>query len=50
MGAEKIASDAERPRGRGHIEQAMLDLVQQVERVAGLTIELVEKSDDRHVT
>jgi hypothetical protein len=27
----------------------LLDLVQQIERVAGLAIELVDKGDDRHV-
>jgi hypothetical protein len=34
----------------GHIErQRLLDLVHQVEWVAALTVELVDKGDDRHV-
>jgi hypothetical protein len=38
------------PGGRGHVErQRLLDLVQRVERVAALAVELVDKSDDRHV-
>src|SRR6516164_9293448 len=50
VGAEKVAPHADRPGGRGHVErEALLDLVQQVERVAGLAIELVDESDDRHV-
>ena len=50
IGAEKVAPHADRPGGRGHIErEALLDLVQEVERVAGLAVELVDKSDDRHV-
>jgi NAD(P)-dependent dehydrogenase (short-subunit alcohol dehydrogenase family) len=28
---------------------SLLDLVQEVERVAGLAVELVDKSEDRHV-
>ena len=50
IGAEKVAPHADRPGGRRHVErQRLLDLVQQVERVAGLAVELVDKSDDRHV-
>src|SRR5438270_3088820 len=50
ISAEKIAPHADRPGGRGHVErQRLLDLVQQVERVARLAVELVDKSDDRHV-
>jgi hypothetical protein len=42
--------NADRPRRLGDIErQRLLDLVQQVELVAGLAVELVHKSDDRHV-
>jgi hypothetical protein len=48
--ADKIAPHADRPGGRGHVErQRLLDLVQQVERVACLAVELVDESDDRHV-
>jgi len=50
IGAEKVVPHADRPGGRGHVErQRLLDLVQQVERVAGLAVELVDKGDDRHV-
>ena len=50
VGAEKVAPHADRPGCRGHVErQGLLDLVQQVERVAALAVELVDKSDDRHV-
>src|ERR1700730_18008049 len=50
IGAEKVAPHADRRGGRGDVErQRLLDLVQQVERVAGLAVELVCKSDDRHV-
>jgi hypothetical protein len=49
-GPEKVAPYADRPGGRRHVErQRLLDLVQQVERVARLAVELVDKGDDRHV-
>jgi len=38
------------PEGRGHVErQRLLDLVDEVERVAALAGELADKGDDRHV-
>jgi hypothetical protein len=50
IGAEKVAPHADRPGGGGHVEcQALLDLVQEVERVAPLAVELVDKGQDRHV-
>ena len=50
IGAEKVAPHADRPGGRGHVErERLLDLVQQVERVAALAVELVDKGDDRHI-
>ncbi len=50
IGAEKVAPHADRPGGRGHVErQRLLDLVQQVERVAAFAVELIDKGDDRHV-
>jgi hypothetical protein len=43
--AEKIAPDADRPGGRGHVEpQRRLDLVEQVEPGAAFAVELVDKS------
>src|SRR5205814_4305964 len=48
--AEKIASHADRPARRRRIErQILLDLVDQVERVAALTVELVDKGDNRYI-
>jgi hypothetical protein len=50
VGAEEVAPHADRPGGGGHVErQRLLDLIRQVERVAGLAVELVDKGDDRHV-
>jgi hypothetical protein len=50
VGAEKVPPHADRPGGRGHVErQRLLDLVQQVERVAALAVELVDEGQDRHV-
>src|SRR5262249_23003807 len=47
---ESRAPHADRPAGRGQVErEALLDLVQQVERVSPLAVELVDKGDDRHV-
>jgi hypothetical protein len=46
----QVAPHADRPGGRRYVErQRLLDLIQQVERVAGLAVELVDKSDDRHI-
>ena len=51
IGAEKVAPHADRLGGRGHVEcQALLDLLQQIERVAGLAVELVDERHNRHVT
>jgi hypothetical protein len=48
VGAEKIESYADRLGGRRHVEcKALLDLVDEVERVAALSVELVDKGDDR---
>jgi coenzyme F420-reducing hydrogenase alpha subunit len=44
VGAEKIEPHADRPGGRGDVErERLLDLVQQVERVAVFAGELVDK-------
>jgi hypothetical protein len=41
IGAEKVAPHGDRPGGRRHVErQRLLDLVQQVERIAALAVEL----------
>src|ERR1700730_4481362 len=50
ISAEKVAPHADRPGGRGHVErQRLLDLVQEVERVASLAVGLVDEGEDRHV-
>ena len=49
VGAEKVATHADRP-GRSDVErQALLDLVQRVEQVAALAGKLPTKVIDRHV-
>jgi len=49
-GADEIAAAADRPRHRCGIErEGLLDLVEQLERVAAFTIHLVDESDDRNI-
>ncbi len=48
--ADEIAAAAHRPVHRGGVEgERLLDLVEQVERVAGLAVHLVDEGDDRDV-
>ena len=50
VGADKPPPLAERPGHRRDLQrQRLLDLVEKVERVAGLAVELVDESDDRDV-
>ena len=46
----EIPEKDEQTGGRGHVErQRLLDLADEVERVAALAVELVDKGQDRHV-
>ena len=48
--AHEIAATSDRPGDRRDVErQCLLDLVDEFERVAALTIHLVDESDDRNV-
>ena len=50
VAAEEVLAHADRPGRRRDVElQALLDLVQQVERVAPLAVHLVDEGDDRDV-
>ncbi len=50
VGAEEVAAAAHRPGHRGGVErQRLLDFVEQVERITGLTVHLVDEGDDRDV-
>jgi hypothetical protein len=50
VNVRRIVPHANRPTRRGYVErQPLLDLAQQVERVAAFAVELVDKSDDRRV-
>ena len=49
-GADEIAAAADRPVHRRGVErQRLLDLVEQVERIAALAVHLVDEGDDRDV-
>src|SRR6476661_10967265 len=49
-GADEIAAAADRPVHRRGVEgERLLDLVEQIERIAALAVELVDESDDRNV-
>src|SRR5258705_404989 len=48
--ADEIASAPDRPSDRGSVErQRLLDLIDEVERVAALAIHLVDKGNDRNI-
>src|SRR3546814_3782643 len=50
VAAEELAPHADRPGGRRRVErQRLLDLADQVERLAALAVELVDEGHDRHV-
>ena len=50
VGAGEIAAAADRPGHRRGIErQRLLDLVEQIERIAALAVHLVDEGDDRNV-
>ena len=50
IAAAEMAAHADRPGGRGHVQrQGLFDLVDQLQRVAGLAVHLVDEGDDRHV-
>jgi len=50
VAAEELAALADRPRGRGHVDrQIFLDLVDDLEGVAGLAVHLVAEGQDRQV-
>ena len=50
VGAAEIASPADRPDHRRGVErQRLLDLVEQLERLAALAVHLVDERDDRNV-
>ena len=50
VGADEIAAAADRPGHRRGVErQRLLDLVEQIERVAALAVHLVDEGDDRDV-
>ncbi len=50
VAAEEALAHADRPRSGGDGErQGALDLVHQLERIAGLAVELVDERHDRHV-
>ena len=49
-GADEIAAAADRPVHRRGVErERLLDLVEQIERIAALAVELVDEGDDRDV-
>ena len=46
----EVAPHADRPAGRCHVQrQALLDFVDQIQRLAPLAVQLVDEGDDRHV-
>lgn len=48
--ALKLGTDIDRPRERAHADlQLLLQLVEQVERVAALAVHLVDEDDNRSV-
>ena len=50
-GADEISTAPDRPRDRCGVDrQRLLDLVNQIERVAALPVHLVYESDDRDIT
>src|ERR1700679_2050158 len=50
IGASERASPADRPIERRRLERKrLLDLVDKIERIAGLAVHLVDESDDRDV-